>query len=78
MPIRDDTLSTILILVARGGEIMDKVINRNCKRCVEYQNGKCSGDQVDCICRFCPRNLSICMKVRWCRETESQIVIDEE
>ncbi|SKA84982.1 hypothetical protein SAMN05443428_10695 [Caloramator quimbayensis] len=58
---------------------MSKIINSNCKRC-PYYSKNCNGDDSQCICRFCPRNISNCVTVRWCRETESPFVveIDEE
>ncbi|MEG0371114.1 MAG: hypothetical protein RR645_02340 [Clostridium sp.] len=50
---------------------MKEIINSNCKRCPDYEKKRCAADLADCLCRFCPRNLSVCVKVRWCRETES-------
>ncbi|MEF9934072.1 MAG: hypothetical protein RSA01_10495 [Clostridium sp.] len=50
---------------------MKKIINSNCKKCQDFETGRCEGDLRDCLCRFCPRNLGVCIKVRWCRETES-------
>jgi hypothetical protein len=57
---------------------MERVVNSNCKKCPDYINNKCSGSDVNCLCKFCPRNMSLCIKVRWCRETESQIVFESE
>ncbi len=50
---------------------MRKIINSNCKKCLDYEEKRCEGDIRDCMCRFCPRNLGICIKMKWCRETES-------
>lgn len=52
---------------------MKKIINSNCKKCKDFEEQKCSGDLRDCMCRFCPRNLGVCIKMRWCRETESSM-----
>ncbi|KMT20878.1 hypothetical protein [Clostridium cylindrosporum] len=50
---------------------MKKIINSNCKRCPDFEKKNCMGDLSDCLCRFCPRNIGLCIRVRWCRETES-------
>lgn len=43
---------------------------KNCRYCPLY--GKtCEGRAVDCLCLRCPRNLGQCVRVRYCRETES-------
>lgn len=48
----------------------------NCENCPERKNEKCNGDDVRCLCYKCPRNLSQCLCVKYCRETES--VLDSE
>lgn len=45
----------------------------NCTRCPEYSEGNCKGNETDCMCVKCPRNLGECVIVRYCRETESII-----
>jgi tetrahydromethanopterin S-methyltransferase subunit E len=57
-----------------GGGIM---VNSNCKKCIYFKEGKCNGEDVSCICKFCPRNLSICITTRWCRETESPVTFED-
>ena len=57
---------------------MKELVNSNCKKCPDFMNNNCKGSDPNCLCRFCPRNMSVCMKVRWCRETESQIVFEDE
>lgn len=52
---------------------MKNIINSNCKKCPDLSEQKCDGELSDCMCRFCPRNMGICIKMRWCRETESSI-----
>ena len=44
----------------------------------DYKNKKCSGKDMQCLCYRCPRNLSQCLCVRYCRETESVLNYDEE
>lgn len=56
---------------------MANIINSNCKRCPYFKAGNCSGDDKKCICKFCPRNISTCITVKWCRETESPLVIED-
>lgn len=48
-------------------------IANNCLRCPEYKEKNCDGNEHDCICVKCPRNLGECIIVRYCRETESII-----
>jgi len=48
----------------------------NCENCPERRSEKCNGDDVRCLCYKCPRNLSQCLCVKYCRETES--VLDFE
>lgn len=55
----------------------DKVINSNCKKCIFLKDGRCDGEDKSCMCKFCPRNLSICIVTKWCRETESPITFEE-
>lgn len=43
---------------------------KNCRYCPLYGES-CDGNAVDCLCLRCPRNLGQCIKVRYCRETES-------
>lgn len=52
---------------------MKKIINSNCKKCPDFNSQMCTGSLSDCMCRFCPRNLGICIKMKWCRETESSM-----
>lgn len=54
------------------------VVNSNCKKCLYYKGNKCDGSDVQCLCKFCPRNIDICAKIRWCRETESQVIFECE
>ncbi|MNF15366.1 hypothetical protein D3C80_2179470 [compost metagenome] len=49
----------------------------NCAHCPEYKQGTCNGDK-DCMCYECPRNLGQCLCVKYCRETESILTIEEE
>ncbi|WP_291964575.1 hypothetical protein [Caloramator sp.] len=53
------------------------MVNSNCKKCIYFKEGKCNGEDVSCICKFCPRNLSICITTRWCRETESPVTFED-
>ncbi|QCX34567.1 hypothetical protein FDN13_13140 [Caloramator sp. E03] len=55
---------------------MVKIINSNCKKCPYLKAGSCSGEDKQCICRFCPRNIATCITVKWCRETESPLIIE--
>lgn len=50
----------------------------NCENCPEKKLGKCSGDDLRCLCYRCPRNLGQCLCVKYCRETESVLNYDEE
>ncbi|TDT60938.1 hypothetical protein EDD71_11056 [Fonticella tunisiensis] len=50
---------------------------KNCTKCPEFKNGKCGGEDSQCICRNCPRNMGMCIITRWCRETESEIFFEE-
>lgn len=58
------------------GDCMDKIINSNCKKCPDFLKEKCDGGDSKCMCRFCPRNLEACLTVKWCRESESPIIIE--
>jgi hypothetical protein len=62
--------------VIRGDKVK-VIVNSNCKKCPDYEKDRCNGQEIQCTCKFCPRNMSICIKVRWCRETESPVVFDE-
>lgn len=48
----------------------------NCRFCPMYKNS-CQGNAPDCLCLTCPRNLGQCLKVRYCRETESILDLTE-
>ena len=50
----------------------------NCGSCPEKKLGKCSGDDLRCLCYKCPRNLGQCLCVKYCRETESVLNYYEE
>lgn len=56
---------------------MSNVINSNCRKCPYFISKRCSGDDGACICKYCPRNIKMCITVKWCRETESPIVFEE-
>ena len=43
---------------------------KNCRYCPLYGES-CDGRAADCLCLRCPRNLGQCIRVRYCRETES-------
>jgi hypothetical protein len=61
-----------------GGELhMDNMVNSNCKKCPDYISGKCNAFDVQCLCKFCPRDLGMCIRVKWCRETESSIYFED-
>lgn len=47
---------------------------KNCRYCPKYHIS-CDGTAMDCLCIICPRNLGQCLKIRYCRETES--VLDD-
>ena len=48
----------------------------NCNSCPDYKNKNCDGKATDCLCRLCPRSLSQCICVKYCRETESVLIFD--
>ncbi|PKK40022.1 hypothetical protein ABB02_00817 [Clostridiaceae bacterium JG1575] len=50
---------------------------KNCRHCPSYGQD-CSGGALDCLCLRCPRNLGMCLKVRYCRETESVLDLTQE
>lgn len=50
----------------------------NCSDCPEMKNNRCDGTDLRCLCYKCPRNLSQCICVKYCRETESVLYFDEE
>lgn len=43
----------------------------NCSNCVDFKNKKCLGEDDECICMRCPRNIGKCMITHYCSETES-------
>lgn len=43
---------------------------KNCRYCPLFGKS-CDGRAADCLCLRCPRNLGQCVRVRYCRETES-------
>lgn len=49
----------------------------NCKYCIDFKNNKCDGTEKNCLCRICPRNLGQCICVKYCRETESVLVWED-
>ncbi|OFI04974.1 hypothetical protein CLOACE_19880 [Clostridium acetireducens DSM 10703] len=51
-----------------------KIIYSNCKKCPEYLKGKCKVENVNCICKKCARNISYCLHVKYCKETESALI----
>lgn len=55
---------------------MTDVLNSNCRRCPDYKESRCDGKESSCICKFCPRNISMCIITKWCRETESEIFFE--
>lgn len=57
--------------------LLSSVINSNCKKCPDFKNKKCDGKDMNCICKFCPRDMAACITVRWCRETESQVWFED-
>jgi hypothetical protein len=63
--------------VKKDGLALDKMVNSNCKKCPDYRNGNCTALDIQCLCKFCPRNIEMCIRVKWCRETESSIVFEE-
>lgn len=50
----------------------------NCNNCPDYKSNKCDSNEKNCLCRECPRNLGQCICVKYCRETESVLIFDEE
>ena len=47
------------------------ILARNCEKCPEKLRYTCNGNDVECMCVKCPRNLGECLVIRYCRETES-------
>lgn len=43
---------------------------KNCRHCPQLEVS-CDGNASECLCLRCPRNLGQCIRVRYCRETES-------
>lgn len=52
---------------------MSKLLSRNCMKCPEKEKGNCLGNESNCMCVKCPRNLPECLIVKYCRETETPI-----
>lgn len=50
----------------------------NCKYCPDFKKQRCDGKATDCLCRACPRNMGQCLCVKYCRETESVLNLDED
>lgn len=50
---------------------MEVVLNNNCINCPDFEEEKCDGNAIDCMCKICPRNLGKCIVTRYCSETES-------
>ena len=50
----------------------------NCTYCNEKKQGNFNGSDEQCLCYKCPRNLGQCMCVKYCRETESILIFDDE
>lgn len=57
---------------------MNRILAKNCIVCPELENKTCKGNEADCMCLKCPRNLGECIIVRYCRETESPLYIERE
>ena len=49
----------------------------NCDKCPEALSKSCNGEGSDCVCKRCPRNLRQCLTTKYCRETESVIIIED-
>lgn len=49
---------------------------KNCRHCPLFGQS-CDGNAPDCLCLRCPRNLGQCIRVRYCRETESVLDFSE-
>ena len=57
----------------------------NCKYCPEFEKKRCNGDYCPenctwitdegCLCYKCPRHLGQCKCVKYCRETESILIL---
>jgi hypothetical protein len=56
---------------------MEKIVNSNCIKCPDFINENCNGGDLHCMCKFCPRRLEMCLTVKWCRESESPIIIEK-
>ena len=50
----------------------------NCKYCPEFEKKRCNGDDKGCLCYKCQRHLGQCKCVKYCRETESILIFDED
>lgn len=52
------------------------VMPYNCSKCPENKK-RCNWNIEQCMCKRCPRNLAECLIVKYCRETESPIYMEE-
>ena len=50
----------------------------NCRYCPEFDKGRCDGTDTGCLCYKCPRHLGQCKCVKYCRETESILIFDDD
>lgn len=50
----------------------------NCKYCIDFKKHKCDSTKKNCLCRICPRNLGQCICVKYCRETESVLIWEDD
>lgn len=57
---------------------MTNIVNSNCRKCPDYVHSNCDGKDPHCMCKYCPRNLEVCLGVKWCRESESPIIIENK
>lgn len=53
------------------------MISRNCGQCPDFGE-KCNGGDIYCMCLECPRDLATCIVTKYCRETESILIIEKE
>ena len=54
------------------------VLSNNCRVCPDYKNNKCDAKAMDCLCRRCPRTMGKCIITKYCSETESILIFDDE
>jgi len=52
------------------------LVNRNCGHCPDFKK-KCAGGDSSCMCLGCPRDLATCIVTKYCRETESVLILDD-